>query len=81
MCQELGRSGTWSLSDEDVKRMKKELENFKFQYLVNLYNTEWIERHGGIEEIFQKIEWYKDRIKQRSMHYYEDPELTCCGQG
>ena len=81
MCQELGRSGTWSLSDEDVERMKKELENFKFQYLVNLYNTEWIERHGGIEEIFQKIGWYKDRIKYRSVNYYEDPELTCCGQG
>jgi len=81
MCQDLGRSGIYSLSDKEVERMKRSLDDFKFRYLINLYDEAWIERQGGIEKIFQKIDWYKARIKHRSVPYYEDPELTCCGQG
>ena len=81
MCQELGRSGTWSLSDEEIEKMKERLNDFKFQYCINMYNPVWLVLRGGRDEVFKKIKWFENCIRFRGIPYYEDPELRCCGQG
>lgn len=80
-CQDMGRWGYHTYSEEELERTREELDGVKFFYCKYMYDEERLKTRGGRERILEYIEELEKQLEYGGYTYYEDAELRCCGQG
>lgn len=82
MCQDMGTSGYHRYNKNEIKRFKKRLEGMKKAVEEGWTDKQLVKKFGlnniGVAKSIPRLE---KMIKSGGYHWYEDSDLTCCGQG